>query len=152
MNFSCLKANCELDSLLITVLPSSKALKVGEVSSDQMGIVHHSSYVNYFEHSRIQWIKKNGFIYRELEMSGVILPVSKLNVSYLSPAFFDDELTIETELMEIPSSKLTFNYKVLRDNIAITKAQTILAFVDKFSRKPMKCPKEIYNKFSSLFS
>ena len=126
-------------------------IKVRYCETDQMGIVHHSSYVNYFEHSRIQWIKKNGFIYRELEMSGVILPVSKLNISYLSPAFFDDELIIETELMEIPSSKLIFNYKVFRYKIAITKAQTILAFVDKVSKKPMKCPTEIYNKFSSLF-
>ena len=79
------------------------------------------------------------------------MPLSKLNVSYFSPPFFDDELTVETELMEIPSSKLIFNYKILRDNIAITKAQTILAFVDKVSKKPIKCPKEIYNKFSSLF-
>ena len=116
-----------------------------------MGIVHHGSYINYFEHSRIEWIKKNGFSYAELEMSGLILPVSKLNISYLSPAFFDDELTIETELTEVPSSKLIFNYSVLRNNIVITKAQTILAFVNKHSKKPMKCPKEIYDKLSSLF-
>jgi acyl-CoA thioester hydrolase len=116
-----------------------------------MGIVHHSSYINYFEHSRIQWIKKNGFSYKELELSGLILPVSKLNVSYLSPAFFDDELTIETELMEVPSSKLIFDYLVYRNNIVITKAQTIIAFVNKISKKPIKCPKEIYNKVSLLF-
>ncbi|MAV66020.1 MAG: thioesterase [Bacteroidetes bacterium MED-G13] len=126
-------------------------IKVRYCETDQMGIVHHSSYINYFEHSRIQWIKKNGFSYKELELSGLILPVSKLNVSYLSPAFFDDELTIETELMEVPSSKLIFDYLVFRNNIVITKAQTILAFVNKVSKKPMKCPKEIYNKVSSLF-
>ena len=126
-------------------------IKVRYCETDQMGIVHHSSYINYFEHSRIQWIKKNGFSYKELELSGLILPVSKLNVTYLSPAFFDDELTIETELMEVPSSKLIFDYLVFRNNILITKAQTILAFVNKVSKKPMKCPKEIYNKVSSLF-
>ena len=126
-------------------------IKVRYCETDQMGIVHHSSYINYFEHSRIQWIKKNGFSYKELELSGLILPVSKLNVSYLSPAFFDDELTIETELSEVPSSKLIFDYLVFRNNVVITKAQTILAFVNKVSKKPMKCPKEIYNKVSSLF-
>ena len=126
-------------------------IKVRYCETDQMGIVHHGSYINYFEQSRIEWIKKNGFSYAELEMSGLILPVSKLNISYLSPAFFDDELTIETELTEVPSSKLIFNYLVLRNNIAITKAQTILAFVNKHSKKPMKCPKEIYDKLSSLF-
>ena len=104
-----------------------------------------------FTDRTIEWIKKNGFSYAELEMSGLILPVSKLNISYLSPAFFDDELTIETELTEVPSSKLIFNYLVLRNNIAITTAQTILAFVNKDSKKPMKCPKEIYDKLSSLF-
>ena len=126
-------------------------IKVRYCETDQMGIVHHGSYINYLEHSRIEWIKKNGFSYAVLEMSGLILPVSKLNISYLSPAFFDDELTIETELTEVPSSKLIFNYLVLRNNIAITKAQTILAFVNKHSKKPMKCPKEIYDKLSSLF-
>ena len=126
-------------------------IKVRYCETDQMGIVHHGSYINYFEQSRIEWIKKNGFSYAELEMSGLILPVSKLNISYLSPAFFDDELTIETELTEVPSSKLIFNYLVLRNNLAITKAQTILAFVNKHSKKPMKCPKEIYDKLSSLF-
>jgi acyl-CoA thioester hydrolase len=126
-------------------------IKVRYCETDQMGIVHHSSYINYFEHSRIQWIKKNGFSYKELELSGLILPVSKLNVSYLSPAFFDDELTIETELMEVPSSKLIFDYLVYRNNIVITKAQTIIAFVNKISKKPIKCPKEIYNKVSLLF-
>ena len=126
-------------------------IKVRYCETDQMGIVHHGSYINYFEQSRIEWIKKNGFSYAELEMSGLILPVSKLNISYLSPAFFDDELTIETELTEVPSSKLIFNYLVLRNNIVITKAQTILAFVNKHSKKPMKCPKEIYDKLSSLF-
>tara|TARA_B100001027_G_scaffold53014_1_gene35451 strand:- start:5180 stop:5584 length:405 start_codon:yes stop_codon:yes gene_type:complete len=126
-------------------------IKVRYCETDQMGIVHHGSYINYFEQSRIEWIKKNGFSYAELEMSGLILPVSRLNISYLSPAFFDDELTIETELTEAPSSKLIFNYLVLRNNLAITKAQTILAFVNKHSKKPMKCPKEIYDKLSSLF-
>ena len=126
-------------------------IKVRYCETDQMGIVHHSSYINYFEHSRIQWIKKNGFSYKELELSGLILPVSKLNVSYLGPAFFDDELTIETELMELPSSKLIFDYLVYRNNIVITKAQTIIAFVNKISKKPIKCPKEIYNKVSLLF-
>ena len=126
-------------------------IKVRYCETDQMGIVHHSSYINYFEHSRIQWIKKNGFSYKELELSGLILPVSKLNVSYLSPAFFDDELTIETELIEVPSSKLIFDYLVYRNNIVITKAQTIIAFVNKISKKPIKCPKEIYNKVSLLF-
>ena len=77
-----------------------------------MGIVHHSSYINYFEHCRIQWIKKNGFSYRDLEISGLILPVSKLKVTYIKPAFFDDELSIETEIMEVPSSKLIFDYVV----------------------------------------
>ena len=126
-------------------------IKVRYCETDQMGIVHHSSYINYFEHSRIQWINKNGFLYSELEISGLILPVSKLKVSYFSPAFFDDELTIETELMELPSSKLIFDYVVLRNNKVITKAQTILAFVDKVSKRPMKCPKDIYNKISLLF-
>ena len=41
-------------------------IKVRYCETDQMGIVHHGSYINYFEHSRIEWIKKNGFSYADL--------------------------------------------------------------------------------------
>ena len=126
-------------------------LKVRYSETDQMGLTHHSAYVNYLEQARISWISNLGLSYFEMEKSGVILPVSKLSISYLKPAYFDDKLTIFVELVEMPSSKLIFDYKVVKDKIIIIKAKTVLAFLNKKTKKPIRCPNYFLDKVSTLF-
>ena len=86
-----------------------------------------------------------------MEISRLILLVSKMKVNKLSPAFFDDELLTETELVKVSSFKFIFNYLVFKNNIVIIKAQTTIVFVNKISKKLIKYPKKIYNKVSILF-
>jgi len=74
-----------------------------------------------------------------------------MKVNKLSPAFFDDELLTETELVKVSSFKFIFNYLVFKNNIVIIKAQTTIVFVNKISKKLIKYPKKIYNKVSILF-
>ena len=51
----------------------SLKIKVRYCETDQMGLVHHGSYVNYFEEARISWISNLGLSYSEMEKSGIIL-------------------------------------------------------------------------------
>ena len=125
-------------------------VKVRYSETDQMGLTHHSSYVNYLEQARISWISNLGLSYFEMEKSGIILPVSKLSVSYLKPAYFDDKLTVFVELAETPSSKLIFDYRVVKDKIIIAKAKTVLAFLNKKTKKPIRCPNYFLDKVSTF--
>ena len=115
-------------------------IKVRYCETDQMGLVHHGSYINYFEEARISWISNLGFSYSDMEKSGIILPVSKLNVNYLKPSYFDDELDICVELAELPTSRLIFNYTIKKDNEVVVKGNTVLAFLNKETKKPVRCP------------
>ena len=126
-------------------------IKVRYCETDQMGLVHHGSYINYLEEARISWISNLGFSYSEMEKSGIILPVSKLNVSYLKPVYFDDELEVNVELAELPTSRLIFNYIIKnKDEVAVT-ATTVLAFLNKETKKPVRCPDYMLEKITSLF-
>jgi acyl-CoA thioester hydrolase len=116
-----------------------------------MGLVHHGSYINYFEESRISWISNLGLSYSEMEKSGIILPVSKLDVQYLKPAYFDDELDVSVELDKIPTSKLIFNYVIKRDNDIIVRGSTLLAFLNKKTKRPVRCPDYMLEKVIPLF-
>tara|TARA_Y100000766_G_C18808946_1_gene556979 strand:+ start:179 stop:532 length:354 start_codon:yes stop_codon:yes gene_type:complete len=116
-----------------------------------MGLVHHGSYINYFEEARISWISNLGFSYSDMEKSGIILPVSKLNVNYLKPSYFDDELDICVELAELPTSRLIFNYTIMKDNDIVVKGNTVLAFLNKETKKPVRCPDYMLEKVKSLF-
>ena len=126
-------------------------IKVRYCETDQMGLVHHGSYINYFEEARISWISNLGFSYSDMEKSGIILPVSKLNVNYLKPSYFDDELDICVELAELPTSRLIFNYTIKKDNDIVVKGNTVLAFLNKETKKPVRCPDYMLEKVKSLF-
>ena len=126
-------------------------IKVRYCETDQMGLVHHGSYINYFEEARISWISNLGFSYNEMEKSGIILPVSKLNVSYLRPAYFDDELVVNVELAELPTSRLIFNYTIKNKDEVVVTGTTVLAFLNKVTKKPVRCPDYILEKVTPLF-
>ena len=129
----------------------SIGIKVRYCETDQMGLVHHGSYINYFEEARIAWISNLGFSYSEMEKSGIILPVSKLNVSYLRPASFDDDLLVSVELAELPTSRLIFNYIIKNEEEVIVTGTTVLAFLNKETKKPVKCPDYMLEKVTPLF-
>ena len=126
-------------------------IKVRYCETDQMGLVHHGSYINYFEEARISWISNLGFSYSEMEKSGIILPVSKLNVSYLRPAYFDDELVVNVELAELPTSRLIFNYTIKNKDEVVVTGTTVLAFLNKETKKPVRCPGYLLEKVTPLF-
>ena len=126
-------------------------IKVRYCETDQMGLVHHGSYINYFEEARIAWISNLGFSYSEMEKSGIILPVSKLNVSYLRPTYFDDVLVVSVELTEIPTSRLTINYTIKNKDEIVVTGTTVLAFLNKITKKPVRCPDYMSEKVKSLF-
>ena len=129
----------------------SVKIKVRYCETDQMGLVHHGSYINYFEEARISWISNLGFSYSEMEKSGIILPVSKLNVSYLRPAYFDDELVVNVELAELPTSRLIFNYTIKNKDEVVVTGTTVLAFLNKETKKPVRCPDYMLEKVIPLF-
>ena len=117
-----------------------------------MGLVHHGSYINYLEEARISWISNLGFSYSEMEKSGIILPVSKLNISYLKPVYFDDDLVVNVELAGMPTSRLIFNYTIKNNNEVVVKGNTVLAFLNKETKRPVRCPDYMLEKVIPLFS
>ncbi len=129
----------------------SMQIKVRYCETDQMGLVHHGSYVNYFEEARISWISNLGFSYGEMEKSGIILPVSKLNINYLRPAYFENDLVVNVELAELPTSRLIFNYTITNKDEVVVTGTTVLAFLNKETKKPVRCPDYMLEKVIPLF-
>ena len=129
----------------------SMQIKVRYCETDQMGLVHHGSYINYFEEARISWISNLGFSYGEMEKSGIILPVSKLNINYLRPAYFENYLVVNVELAELPTSRLIFNYTITNKDEVVVTGTTVLAFLNKETKKPVRCPDYMLEKVTPLF-
>ena len=86
-------------------------IRVRYSETDQMKYVYYGVYAQYFEVGRVELLRSLGISYKELENKGFALPVVNYNIDYKHPAFYDDELTIETTLKEIPTAKIIFQYK-----------------------------------------
>lgn len=122
-------------------------VKVRYAETDQMGVVHHGNYAQYLEIARLDWLSALGISYKTMEENGVMLPVYELNIKFLKPAVFDDELKIKVNLRELPSVKITFEYLIFNQcEDLLTKAYTTLVFMDAKNKKPIRCPKYILDK------
>lgn len=98
--------------------------------TDLMGIVHHASYLSYFEAARVAWLRRRGVNYKTWTEVGWHLPVVEAGVRYRAPARFEDVLTVEVELGEIRSHSLRFLYRVTRGGELLAEGETRLACVD----------------------
>ncbi len=123
------------------MLESTTKLRVRYSETDQMGYVYYGNYAQYYEVARVDALRQLGTSYKQMEDWGVMMPVVNLQINYKKPALYDDELTIVTTIIELPSSKMTFFYKIFnQNNVLINEGETTLVFVDKKTHKPCRCP------------
>lgn len=110
--------------------------RVRYIETDAMGIVHHSSYLAWMEMGRTEFMRHFGFTYRQLEQTGVLLPVLELRVRYHTPAYYDDELVISTWVEELSRTKLLLSYRINRpaDGKLLTEGTTLHTFIGKDGR------------------
>jgi acyl-CoA thioester hydrolase len=89
-------------------------LRVRYQESDQMGVVYHANYLNWFEIGRTEMIRQMGYTYRKMEEQGLLLPVTGLDVKYHKPARYDDEIIIFTRIAAFSGLRLSYEYDIRR--------------------------------------
>lgn len=89
--------------------------KVQYYETDQMGIVHHSNYIRWFEEARTDFMEKMGLGYDQMEKAGILSPVLNVEASYLRMVYFGDTVTIKSFIKEYNGIKLTVGYEVISD-------------------------------------
>ena len=90
-------------------------IKVRYAETDAMAIVHHANYYIYFEVAREDLIKEFGISYREIEESGLMMPLIETQCRYMDAAKYDDDLIVEASIDEITSIKVKIKYLVRRE-------------------------------------
>ncbi|MCL4154408.1 UNVERIFIED_CONTAM: hypothetical protein GTU68_060458 [Idotea baltica] len=118
-----------------------------------MKYVYYGNYAQYFEMGRVEWLRNLGMSYKKMEELGVMLPVVNMNINYLKPAKYDDLLTLKTTLLKKPGVKIEFTYELFNEaKELLTRASTILVFVDIAKNKPTMAPDYILEKVAPLFN
>ncbi len=92
---------------------SETPIRVRYAETDQMGIVHHSAYIIWFEAGRSDWMRQRGSSYAALEARGYLLPLSEVSARFIAPAHYDELVIVKSWVEEIKSRKLTFGYEAM---------------------------------------
>lgn len=103
--------------------------KVFYSDTDAYGVVWHGSYLRWLEMGRILFCEDKGYKMSELEASDIVLPVCELNVKYKNSAKLDDEIVIETKVVEQGKFYLTFNQRILDKSLTKTYIEATVKVV-----------------------
>jgi len=110
------------------------AIRVRYAETDRMGLLHHANYLVYFEKARTELLRSLGYTYKNLEDNGYLLVLTKVEVRYRGPAYYDDLLTIRTKVDRTTSVRIDHGYQVLRDGTLLAEGSSTLACVDRSGR------------------
>jgi acyl-CoA thioester hydrolase len=132
---------------------SKVQIRVRYSETDKMSYVYYGNYAQYFEVARVEALRNLGLSYKAMEEEGIMLPVLEYSVKFLKPAFYDQELTIETSITKLPSARINFHYNTFNEaNELLNSAETTLVFVKASTGKPIVAPKHILEKLMPYFS
>ena len=109
-------------------------IRVRYAETDQMGIVHHSNYLVWFELGRSEFCRARGFSYKDMEeKDNALMVVAESYVRYKSPAYYEDVLTIRTQISEVRSRSIRFMYEIHRatDETLLAEGETLHLVTDE---------------------
>ncbi|NND15041.1 MAG: acyl-CoA thioesterase [Eudoraea sp.] len=131
---------------------STISFRIRYSETDQMGIVYHGNYLQYLEMGRVEWLRAMGISYKQMEEDGIKLPVISVGLKYLKSAAYDDLITVVTKIKKLPQVRIEFDYEIKAENgDLLVEANTVLAFMDVKTNKPLRCPDTLLEIIKSTY-
>ena len=123
-------------------------VRVRYVEVDQSGFVYNGNYATYYEVGRTEALRQMGHTYKEMEDSGIVMPLMNQYTKFYKPAIYDDLLTIVTTIPEIPKVKTRFEYEIFNEKgEKLNDGYNELAFLNKERQRPQRAPEWFVNLF-----
>ncbi len=118
--------------------------RVRYAETDRMGFAYYGCYAAWLEVGRVEHLRERGLIYRDVEDLGKLLAVRRLEVDYLSPARYDDMVTVRTSVAAAGKSRVDFESEIVReeDEKLLARGRVRLACLDREGR-PQRLGEEL---------
>ena len=135
------------------MLVTETKIRVHYALTDQMGVVYHGHYAQFYEIGRTEAIRQVGYTYKDIESMGIIMPVVDIHSRFLRPAKYDDLLTVRTTLKEIPvHHKIVFHTEIFNEEEQLLNTGDItLYFIEKQSMKRCEMPEGLRKGLEKYF-
>ena len=132
---------------------SETTLRIHYALTDQMGVVYHGHYAQFYEIGRSEAIRQIGYTYKDIEAMGVIMPVVDIHTRFLRPAKYDDLITVKTTLRELPTHhKIVFHGEIFNaQSELLSTGDVTLYFMEAPGMKRCEMPEVLKKKLAEYF-
>jgi len=114
-------------------------IRVRYFETDAMGVVHHAFYLTYFEEARVEALRLLGASYKTMEEEGFFLVITRVELNYKRPAYFEDQLSVRMRIERMTTVRIDHAYQIMRKGEVLVEGKTTLACVDR-DGKPRPLP------------
>jgi len=120
-------------------------IRIHYALTDQMGVVYHGHYAQFYEIARTEAIRQLGYTYKDIEAMGIIMPVIDIHSRFLRPAKYDDLITVKTILKELPlHHKIVFHHEIYNEaDELLNTGDVTLYFMDAKEMKRCDMPEKL---------
>jgi len=109
-------------------------------------VVYYAKYLEFLEEARTEFFAEKGISVKELTKQGILFVIARQEIDYKSPAFYGDELSIDTRISSVSRVKIEFEYAIKnQDKQLISVAKTVMVCVDAHF-KPQTIPEKMRKK------
>ncbi len=128
-------------------------IRIHYALTDQMGVVYHGHYAQFYEIGRTEALRSLGITYKEVEATGVIMPVTEIHSKFVRPALYDDLVTVVTTVKEMPlHHKIIFHSEIYNEKDELLNVGDVtLYFMDAKTMKRAEMPQQIKEKMVVFF-
>ncbi|MCK5134468.1 MAG: acyl-CoA thioesterase [Bacteroidales bacterium] len=118
--------------------------RITYADTDQMGVVYYGNYARFFEIGRTEMIRELGMPYLEIEKKGIVMPVYSLESKYRNVIRYDELITIETTVRDLPVARMEFHHRIFNEAGKIAhEAKVVLVFLDMKTNRPTRVPERL---------
>lgn len=80
--------------------------------TDQMGCVHHSNYIRWFEEIRSDYLAFLGMDYDRMEAAGILSPVLTIQAEYRSMSRYGETVDIQVSVKKYNGIRICLGYEI----------------------------------------
>ena len=116
--------------------------RVRYADTDAMKFVYYGKYFEYFEQGRTELLRAIGLPYTEIEKQGIYIAVVEAFAKYRRSARYDDLLTIETTVTEMPVARIRIQYRIFQEGESEPSVEgfTVHSFLNAATGRPTRAP------------
>lgn len=128
-------------------------IRIHYALTDQMGVVYHGHYAQFYEIGRAEWLRQLNYSYKDIEAMGIIMPVVDIHSRFLRPARYEDLITVKTILKELPvHHKIVFHHEIYNEcGDLLNTGDVTLYFMQAKDMKRCEMPSLLKEKLAPYF-